>query len=114
MKLISFFSIAIVFIGSIISCGNNNSVPKENTSNNAETFDLAALKKIIEEKTNMFTQAHITKDTAFLNNIFTTDANAYPPNSDVVNGRTAITKVNSEWVSFGIKEFRGKLNFFLW
>jgi len=53
----------------------------------------------------MFTQAHITKDTTFLNNIFTNHANAYPPNSDVVNGRTAIAKVNSEWVNFGIYQY---------
>ncbi|MBK6989291.1 MAG: nuclear transport factor 2 family protein [Bacteroidetes bacterium] len=50
-------------------------------------------------------QAYITKDTAYLNNIFTQDAKTYPPNSDVVTGRVAISAVNSEWVNYGIKEF---------
>jgi len=70
------------------------------------TFDVTAMKKIIEEKNNQFTQAHITGDTTFLNNIFTKDAKAFPPNSDVVIGRAAIAVVNSQWVNFGIKEFR--------
>ena len=70
------------------------------------TFDVTAMKKIIEEKNNQFTKAHITGDTTFLNNIFTKDAKAFPPNSDVVIGRAAIAVVNSQWVNFGIKEFR--------
>jgi len=69
-------------------------------------FDVTAMKKIIEEKNNQFTKAHITGDTAFLNNIFTQDAKAFPPNSDVVTGRPAIAAVNSQWVNFDIKEFR--------
>jgi ketosteroid isomerase-like protein len=70
------------------------------------TFDVTAMKQIIEEKNNRFTQAHITGDTTFLNNIFTKDAKAFPPNSDVVIGRAAISAVNSQWVNLGIKEFR--------
>ena len=69
-------------------------------------FDLTAMKKIIEERNNQFTQAHITGDTTFLNNIFTKDAKVFPPNSDVVIGRAAISVLNSQWVNFGIKEFR--------
>jgi ketosteroid isomerase-like protein len=69
-------------------------------------FDVAAMKKIIEAKNNQFTQAHITGDTTFLNNIFTKDAKAYPPNSDAVVGRAAISAVNSQWVNYDIKEFR--------
>jgi ketosteroid isomerase-like protein len=70
------------------------------------TFDVTAMKKIIEEKNNQFTQAHITGDTTFLNNIFTRDGKAFPPNSDAVIGRSAIAAVNSQYVQFGIKEFR--------
>ena len=73
---------------------------------NAATFDVAAMKQIIKEKTNRFTQAHIIGDTTFLNNIVTQDAKAYPPNSDAVIGRAAIAALNSQWVSFDIKEFR--------
>lgn len=86
----------------ILSC---KEATKEPESPKSAHFDLTAMKKIIEEKSNQFTQAHITRDTAFLNNIFTKDANGYPPNSDIVTGRAAIAAVNSEWVNYGIKEF---------
>ena len=70
-----------------------------------ETFDVTAMKKIIKEKNNQFTKAHITGDTAFLNNIFTQDAKVFAPNSDVVTGHANIIDVNSQWVNYGIKEF---------
>lgn len=72
----------------------------------AAAFDVTAMRKIIEGKNSQFTQAHITGDTTFLNNIFTRDGKAFPPNSDVVIGRSAIAAVNSQYVQFGIKEFR--------
>ena len=75
-------------------------------------FDVTAMKKIIEEKNNQFTQAHITGDTTFLNNIFTKDAKAFPPNSDAVVGRAAISAENSKWVNFDINEFREKTTAF--
>ncbi len=70
------------------------------------TFDVTAMKKIIEEKNNQFTKAHITGDSAFLVNIFTQDAKAFPPNSDVVIGRPAIAVVTSQYLKLDIKEFR--------
>lgn len=70
------------------------------------TFDVTAMKNIIGEKNNRFTKAHITGDTTFLNNIFTQDGKAFPPNSDAVTGRSAIAAGNSQWVNFDIKEFR--------
>ena len=106
MKQVSILFLAIICTGLITGCGNNNKDSKETNENSAVIFDSIALKIIIEEKTNKFTQAHITKDTAFLNHIFTQDAKAYPPNSDVVIGLPAIALVNTQWVNFGIKEFR--------
>ena len=72
----------------------------------AAPFDVAAMKQIIQARTDQFTQAHILRDTTFLNNIVTEDAKAYPPNNDAVIGRAAIAALNAEWVSFDIKEFR--------
>ena len=69
-------------------------------------FDLAAMKAIIREKNDRFTQAHITGDTTFLNNVFTHDARVLAPHADAVVGRHAIALLNSQWVSFGIREFR--------
>jgi ketosteroid isomerase-like protein len=70
------------------------------------TFDVTAMKKIIEGKNNQFTKAHITGDSAFLVNIFTKDAKVFAPNSDVVIGRPAIAVVNSQYLKLDIKEFR--------
>jgi len=101
MKLVSICSL-VILTGLTTSCGNKNSSLE---TANSVAFDLVEVTKVIKEKTDMFTQAHITRDTSFLNNIFTKDANAYPPDSDVVSGRAAIAAVNFEWVNYGIKEF---------
>jgi len=105
MKRLSIFSLFIVFIGLTISCGNTNSASTKADNKNEAAFDLSKMEKYIKEETNKFTQAHITGDTAFLNNVFARDARAYPPNSEMVTGRTAIAAVNLEWVNYGIKEF---------
>ena len=49
---------------------------------------------------------HVLKDTAYLNNIFTEDAKVFPPNSEIVIGRKAISKLNFDWVNYGIYEFK--------
>ena len=93
-QLICLLSISVL----LASCQMNN-------SKQASIFDLAAAKKIIEEKNKQFTKAHITGDTAFLNNIVTRDAKCFPPNSEVVVGRAAIAPLNVQWINYGIKEF---------
>lgn len=61
--------------------------------------------KTIQKRTTAFTRAHITRDTAFLNSIFTKDARILAPNSEVVTGKKAISQLNSEWVNYGIHQF---------
>jgi ketosteroid isomerase-like protein len=68
-------------------------------------FDITAMKKIIKEKNDQFTKAHITGDSTFLLNIFTQDARAFAPNADVVKGRAALAVVNSQYLNMEIKEF---------
>jgi ketosteroid isomerase-like protein len=75
-------------------------------SNDKIAFDVNAVKLIIEEKTIKFTKAHITGDTSFLNNIFTTDARVFAPGSFTVSGREAIAAINSEYIGYGIKSFK--------
>ncbi len=106
MKQISLLLLAITFAGLFTTgCSNNNTAPATTAKDSTTTFDLAAAKKIIEDKNTQFTKAHITGDTAYLNNIVTQDAKCFPPNSDIVSGRTAIAALNVQWINYGIKEF---------
>jgi len=84
----------LLFALYISSCENKNS-----------EFDLNPVKAEIQEKTKFFTKAHITKDTAYLNNSFTIDAKVFPPNSEIVSGLKAISKLNYDWVNYGVHEF---------
>ena len=96
-KLISM----IIILGIFLTSCKNNTDRKEITE-----FDLTKAKTEIQEKTKQFTQSHIIKDTAYLNNIFTEDAKVFPPNSEIVIGRKAISKLNFDWVNYGIYEFK--------
>jgi ketosteroid isomerase-like protein len=88
------------------SCDKKNFSKSAINKNKIAEFDLNAAKVIIQEKTKQFTEAHITKDTAFLNNSFTEDAKIFPPNSDIVVGQKAIAQLNYDWVNYGIHEFK--------
>lgn len=93
-------SAPMLFLG----CNSNTStITNKDYSSN---FDTTGLRKIIDEKNDKFTHAHIVGDTAFLNNIFTPDARVLAPNSEVITGRSAIAAINLKYISFGIKEFR--------
>lgn len=93
---------SILIVGFILnSCNNKKTEKKEVTE-----FDLNAAKTEIQEKTKQFTKAHIIKDTAYLNSSFTEDAKVFPPNSEIVIGQKAISKLNSDWVNYGIYEFK--------
>lgn len=71
-----------------------------------EGTDLETLKEVIEKNTKAFTEAHVTRDTALLNNSFTRDARVYPPHSGMVSGYADIATLNRDWVNYGIHEFR--------
>lgn len=100
-----FLAIAIALL---TACNQN--APSSQTVALADTVasqaDTAAIKQAIREKTNRFTQAHITGDTAFLNSIFASDARILAPNYGMATGRMAIAALNAQWVGYGIKEFR--------
>ena len=105
MRRVSIIFLAIIFAGILTSSCDNNITSTNAKKEGVSTFDITEMKKIIIKKNSEFTKAHITRDTTFLNNIFTQDAKVFPPNSDVVNGRAAIGVLNSEWVNYGIEEF---------
>jgi ketosteroid isomerase-like protein len=91
----------ILIVGFLYSCNTKNTEKEE-----VAEFDLNAAKAVIQEKTKLFTEAHITKDTAYLNNSFSQDAKVFPPNSEIVTGRKAIAQLNADWVNYGVYEFK--------
>lgn len=107
MKPTSILFLTIALAGLFFSaCNNRPSSNSEIAVKNADTLDINEVRKIIEDQTNRFTAAHITKDTAFLNNIFTQDARVLPPNSEAVIGRKDIAQLNFDWVNYGVYEFK--------
>ncbi len=95
----------VIFGLFLSSCDNNTSFNKEKGNTQLKKFDLVDIKSIIQTQTKLFTEAHLTKDTAFLNSIFAPDARVFPPNSELVSGLNDISKLNYDWVNFGIHEF---------
>lgn len=107
MKRLSILLLAISSVGLLtLRCNNNTAADKNIAEENVDVFDITAIKKIIQDNNDAFMKAHITKDTATLNNMFTKDAKAFPPNSEVITGRANIAAVNLEWVNYDIKEAR--------
>jgi ketosteroid isomerase-like protein len=87
-------------------CQNDRLNSSSNSLDGNSTFNLDEVKGIIKDKTDRFTEAHLTKDTTFLNSCFTSDARVFPPNAEIVAGITAISQLNSDWVNYGIYAFK--------
>lgn len=106
MKPILKILLAITIVGFLtISC-NNTQANKDIDKERIETFDINAMKKIIQENNDAFMRAHITRDTALLNSMYTKDAKVFAPNSDIISGHATIAAINLEWVNYDIKEAR--------
>jgi ketosteroid isomerase-like protein len=88
----------------LINCTTGSPEAAEEAESTS-TFDLAAAKEIIMAKNVAFCEAHITGDTALLNNIFTRDARIFVPNAEMVTDRETIVAVNLEYINYGITEF---------
>ena len=101
-KLFSLLILALL----LQSCTNKNASNSEMVKSILPHFDIKTAKEEIQKKTNLFTQAHIIKDTAYLNNTFCDDAKVFPPNNDLVSGRKAIAQLNFDWVNYGVYEFK--------
>lgn len=95
---------AIIVLVPAVGCGGSGPVPPHAPAVAPATFDLAAVARIIKEKNDRFTAAHITGDTAVLNGYYAPDARVFAPNTPPVEGRAAIARMNDEYVSFGITE----------
>jgi ketosteroid isomerase-like protein len=71
-------------------------------------LDLATLRAEIEAKNARFTEAHITGDSATIDQMFTTDARVLPPGGEPVIGRAAIARLTQEYFDVGVSEFTEK------
>jgi ketosteroid isomerase-like protein len=100
--LILFTVLGVLAVG----CQNDNSNSSNNLLDGNSAFNLEEVSGVIKDKTDRFTEAHLTKDTVFLNSCFTSDARVFPPNSDIASGIAAISQLNSDWVNYGIYEFK--------
>ncbi len=101
MKQTLLLLLVIAFAGILtIGCGDKN---------NASTFDVTAMKKIIEEKNAQFAKAFTTGDSVTMVDCYAKDGKLFPPNTGVAIGRTAIGTLVSEYMKFGIKEFRDEI-----
>ena len=100
------FFVLSLTIATLLTTACNNTTSTTANKDNSSNLDTTGLRKIIDEKNNKFTQAHIVGDTAFLNNIFTQDGRVFAPNSEVVSGRAAIAAINLAYINFGIKQFK--------
>lgn len=90
----------------LLTAGCDNATSSPRNKGNSGSFDLAAMKKVIEEKNRQFTKAHVTGDHATIDAMFTRDAKVLPPDSDPVIGRAAIARLTAEYLDSGVAEFR--------
>lgn len=86
-----------------VSCQDKSSPAVKSESESGP--DIASLRKVIEEKARRFGNAHVLRDTAFLNHIFAKGARIFAPNAEIIQGEAAIAAINREYVNFGIHEF---------
>ena len=115
MKQISIFFLALTFSALLaISCNFNNKSSNQTDIDKIPTFDITSMKKLIQEKNNAFTEAHITgkKDSSTMVNYYTQDAKIFPPNSEPVIGQPAISDLTSQYMKFPITEFSEKTTAF--
>jgi ketosteroid isomerase-like protein len=108
MKLVSLLFLMITSTGIFISgcSGNSNPSASGSVKDSSSSFDAMAMKKTIEEKNTAFAKAFVTGDSAKMVNNYTQDGKLFPPNSPAVIGRAAISALVSQYLKFGIKEFR--------
>lgn len=90
--------LAITLLGILVAGASDRSP--------GSAFDVTAIRKVVAEKNNQFTKAHVTREVAIINNYFTRDAKIFLPNADIVTGSAAIAELNREYVKLGITEFR--------
>ncbi len=103
-RIFIFFPVIVLMFLMITGCNTNTSSEKETESSN-DTFDVAAMKKIVEERNLVYSKAFVDGDSITVMDHFTEDARAFPPNAEQVIGKSTIALLISQFLKFGIKEF---------
>ena len=97
----------VIAVFAAVGCtGDRKFDPTPAGKSGAVSFDLSATRKVIEENNERFTRAHVTGDSALIDNMFTEDARVLPPGADPVIGRAAIAELTSQYILSGVTEFR--------
>lgn len=99
--------LTLIFGLVLYSCDQKNNSKTEADELKTFEFDLSTAKAKIQEMNNAFTEAHINgkKDSLTMVNYYTQDAKIFPPNSDPVIGKQAISELTSIYMKFPITEF---------
>jgi len=99
--------LTLIFGLVLYSCDEKNNSKTEADELKTVEFDLSVEKVKIQEMNNEFTEAHINgkKDSLTMVNYYTQDAKIFPPNSDPVIGKPAISELTSLYMKYPISEF---------
>ena len=76
--LLACLSVGLIAVA-VVGCNDPKNLPPTAERTNAMKFDLAAVRKIVEENNSRFTRAHVTGDAAVIDNMFTVDAKCLHP-----------------------------------
>jgi ketosteroid isomerase-like protein len=106
MRIIPVYFLLLPFTAILATGCSNNAATNSSAKDSTTVFDAASLKKTIDEKNKIFATAFVNGDSAGMVDHYTKDAKIFPPNSNAVIGRAAISALISEYLKFGIKEFR--------
>ena len=88
----------------LTDCSEKKSEPTVVSDKN-EAFDMVEMRKIVDEENALFAKAFVSGDSTTMINHYTADGKLFPPNSTVVTGRAAISKLIKQYLTYGIKEF---------
>lgn len=90
----------------LASCNTQTTAADTATEkNSATTFDLAAAKSAITETNKVFSDAVMKGDSATIANLYTSDANMFPPNMPKAENHEAIMGMAAGFAKMGIKSF---------
>lgn len=102
--LIAFLAAALAGL-LVVGCGEGELRAEPAGREGSAPFDLAEMKKMIEDKNEQFTRAHVTGDRTVIDELFTEDARVLPPGADPVVGRAAIDELTAQYIEYGIAQF---------
>lgn len=102
-----FVSVVALLLATIVAGAcSRQEPPSAPTAQPTASFDLPAMRRMIEEKNGRFTKAHISGDSATIDAMFTRDARSFPPGGEAVSGAAALHQFTVEYINAGVTEFR--------